>query len=238
MKLTIVETGLVPEPIRAAFVDYPGMFRALVRGADPAMTFETVSVIKGEDLPDPASLEAILITGSPAGVYDDEPWIGPLMDFSRAAATAGVPQVGICFGHQLLAEALGGKVIKSPKGWGVGRHTYEMKTCPDWINSECPETISVPVSHQDQVVALPPGARVIAASEFTPFAGIDYIETPAMSFQCHPEFSAAYSAALYTIRQGRPLTEEAVKAAIQSLNAPMDNERLGAWIAAFVKFPR
>ena len=114
MKLTIVETGLVPEPIRASFVDYPGMFRALVRASDPAMDFETVSVIKGEALPDPASLEAILITGSPAGVYDDDPWIGPLMNFARAAAAAGVPQVGICFGHQLLAEALGGKVIKGP----------------------------------------------------------------------------------------------------------------------------
>ena len=65
MKLTIVETGLVPEPIRAAFMDYPGMLRALVRASDPAMDFETVSVIKGEALPDPASLEAILITGSP-----------------------------------------------------------------------------------------------------------------------------------------------------------------------------
>ena len=235
MKLTILETGLVPEPIRQDFEDYPAMFRRLISAADPDIEYETVSVITGEPLPDPASLDAVLITGSPAGVYDDAPWIAPLMQFIRDAAAARVPQIGICFGHQALAEALGGKVVKSEKGWGVGRHTYEMKACPDWTGGDCPETISVPVSHQDQVVALPPGARVIAASEFTPFAGLDYGEVPAMSFQCHPEFDPDYSAALYTIRKGRPLTEEAVKAAIEGLGHPLDNQRVGAWMAGFLR---
>ena len=234
MKLTIIETGMVPEPIRASFVDYPCMFRALVRAADPDMEFETVSVIKGAALPDPASLDAVLITGSPAGVYDQDPWIAPLMDFIRSVAGAGIPQVGICFGHQIMAEALGGKVIKSPKGWGIGRHTYEMKICPDWA-ADCPSTISVGVSHQDQVVALPPGANILAASEFTPIAAIDYVQARAMSFQCHPEFSAEYCEALYTVRKGRGLSEEQVDAAIQSLAKPLDNQRLGRWIAAFIR---
>ena len=233
MKLTIVETGLVPEPIRASFVDYPGMFRALVRASDPAMTFDTVSVIKGEVLPDPASLEAILITGSPAGVYDDYPWIGTLMDFARAAAAAGVPQVGICFGHQLLAEALGGKVIKSPKGWGVGRHTYDVQACPGLVAKNCPKTISVAVSHQDQVVSLPPGAEVIARSDFTPYAGLHYANGPAISFQCHPEFEDAYSAALYTARADR--LGPAAAQAVASLAAPGDNALVGQWIADFLK---
>ena len=235
MKLTIIETGLVPEAIRQDFEDYPAMFRQLISAADPDLQYETVSVITGEALPDAATLDAVLITGSPAGVYDSDPWIAPLMQFIRDAAEAGVPQVGICFGHQVMAEALGGKVIKSPKGWGIGRHTYEMKACPDWIGEACPKSISVPVSHQDQVVALPPGASVLAASEFTPYAAIDYGAVPAMSFQCHPEFNADYSAALYTARKGRPLTEEAVKTAIDSLEEPLDNQRLGNWIAAFVR---
>jgi len=234
MKLTIIETGLVPEPIRASFVDYPCMFRALVRASDADIEFETVSVIKGEVLPDPGALDAVLITGSPAGVYDRDPWIAPLMDFIRSAADACVPQVGICFGHQIMAEALGGKVIKSPKGWGIGRHTYEIKACPDWM-SDCPATISVGVSHQDQVVVLPPGAAILAASDFTPMAAIDYGSTPAMSFQCHPEFSAEYCAALYAIRKGGALSEEAVDAASRSLTLPLDNQRLGKWIAAFIR---
>ncbi|KJS37855.1 MAG: hypothetical protein VR74_07300 [Hyphomonas sp. BRH_c22] len=234
MKLTIIETGLVPAPIRASFVDYPCMVRALVRASDPDMEFETVSVIKGEVLPDPGALDAVLITGSPAGVYDDDPWIAPLMDFIRSAADARLPQVGICFGHQIMAEALGGKVIKSPKGWGIGRHTYEIKACPDWAG-DCPATISVGVSHQDQVVVLPPDANLLAASDFTPIAAIDYGWTPAISFQCHPEFSAEYCAALYSIRRGGALSDEAVDAAVRSLAQPLDNQRLGTWIAAFLR---
>ena len=234
MKLTIIETGLVPAPIRASFVDYPCMVRALIRASDPDMEFETVSVIKGEVLPDPGALDAVLITGSPAGVYDDDPWIAPLMDFIRSASDARLPQVGICFGHQIMAEALGGKVIKSPKGWGIGRHTYEIKACPDWAG-DCPATISVGVSHQDQVVVLPPDANLLAASDFTPIAAIDYGWTPAISFQCHPEFSAEYCAALYAIRKGVTLSEEAVDAAIRTLALPLDNQRLGTWIAAFIR---
>ncbi|KDA03432.1 type 1 glutamine amidotransferase [Hyphomonas oceanitis] len=233
MKLTIIETGLVPEPIRASFVDYPGMFRALIRASDPSISFETVSVIKGESLPNPARLEAILITGSPAGVYDDEPWMAPLMDFIRAAATAEVPQVGICFGHQAIAEALGGKVIKSPKGWGVGRHTYDVEACPGLVAKNCPKTISVAVSHQDQVVTLPPGAEVIARSDFTPHAGLHYAQAPALSFQCHPEFDDTYSAALYTARKER--LGAAAEAAVSSLATPNDNDVLGSWITGFLK---
>ena len=233
MKVTIIETGLVPEPIRASFGDYPGMFRALVRASDPSFSFETVSVIKGEQLPDPAGLEAILITGSPAGVYDDEPWMSPLMDFIRAAATAEVPQVGICFGHQAIAEALGGKVIKSPKGWGVGRHTYEVLACPGLAAKNCPDRVSIAVSHQDQVVTLPPGAEVIARSDFTPNAGLYYPQAPAISFQCHPEFSDRYSAALYTLREDR--LGDAAHTAVESLAIPADNQLLGSWIAGFLK---
>ena len=117
MKLTIIETGLVPEPIRADFADYPAMFAALLGAADPSLQFETVSVIKGELLPEPEHCDAVLITGSPAGVYDPYPWIADLSEFIRAAAAASIPQIGICFGHQILAEALGGKVEKSIKGW-------------------------------------------------------------------------------------------------------------------------
>lgn len=233
MKLTILETGLVPEPIRGDFEDYPAMFRHMMSGVG-TYTFETVSVIRGEALPDPAGLDAVMITGSPAGVYDAEPWIDPLMDFIRGAAAADVPQVGICFGHQILAEALGGKVIKSEKGWGVGRHTYDVVACPAFVGETCPPTISAAVSHQDQIVMLPPGAHVIAASDFTPFAGLYYPDAPALSFQCHPEFADAYSAALYSARRAR-LGEVLTDGALESLELEGDHARLARWIAGFLK---
>ena len=233
MKLTILETGLVPEVIRGDFEDYPAMFRHMMSGVG-TYTFETVSVIRGEALPDPAGLDAVMITGSPAGVYDAEPWIDPLMDFIRGAAAADVPQVGICFGHQILAEALGGKVIKSEKGWGVGRHTYDVVACPAFVGETCPPTISAAVSHQDQIVMLPPGAHVIAASDFTPFAGLYYPDAPALSFQCHPEFADAYSAALYSARRAR-LGEVLTDGALVSLELEGDHARLARWIAGFLK---
>jgi len=235
MKLTIIETGLMPAPIRDQFEDYPSMFRRMIAGADSGITCETVSVIKGGDLPDPASLDAVLYTGSPAGVYDPEPWIAPLSDFIRAAAHSNTPQVGICFGHQIMGEALGGKVIKSPKGWGVGRHTYEIVQCPDWSGTPCPPSVSIAVSHQDQVVELPPGADVIARSDFTPYAGLLYRDFPAISFQCHPEFSPGYAAALYGARRSGSLGEAAADAAIASLEAGLDRALLASWITRFLR---
>tara|TARA_R110002051_G_scaffold6260_4_gene30573 strand:- start:5906 stop:6625 length:720 start_codon:yes stop_codon:yes gene_type:complete len=236
MKLTIIETGLVPEPIRGDFEDYPAMFRHLMAGTG-AFEFDTVSVVKGEPLPDPDAVEAVLITGSPAGVYDTEAWIGPLADFIRAGAAAGVPQVGICFGHQILAEALGGKVIKSDKGWGVGRHTYDVVACPDFVSEACPATVSAAVSHQDQVVTLPPGAKVVVASDFTPFAGLYYPEAPALSFQCHPEFADDYSAALYALRRPR-IGESLTDRALESLEIEGDHARLARWTAEFLSAHR
>ena len=234
MKLTIIETGLVPEPIRAEFDDYPAMFRALMRAADPALTFDTVSVIKGEALPRASNCEGILITGSPSGAYDSDPWIATLSDFIRDAAAASVPQIGICFGHQILAEALGGKVEKSIKGWGIGLHVYEMSSPPDWANGAWPTSVAVAVSHQDQVVVCPPGAQRIAHSDFTAFAGLYYPDAPAISFQCHPEFPADYSAALYNARRDR-MGDDAVDAAITSLKGSSDSARLGQIMAQFLR---
>ena len=235
MKLTIIETGLVPEPIRDQFPDYPAMFRDLFAEAGADFRFETVSVVRGAPLPDPAGLGGILITGSPAGVYDPEPWIAPLKDFIRRAAAARVPQAGICFGHQIMAEAFGGRVEKSEKGWGTGRHAYQTLSPPTFEKVALPETIRIAVSHQDQVVDIPPGARVMAASGFTPAAGLSFDFAPAISLQCHPEFTADYAAALYMARRGAPLAPENVEEAVASLNGACDRLLLGRWMAAFFR---
>jgi len=236
VKLTIIETGLVHPAIRDRFPDYPAMFRHIMSGVG-TYAFETVSVVKGEALPDPAALEGIILTGSASGVYDDEPWIGPLEDFIRAAAAAAVPQAGICFGHQILAEALGGKVVKSDRGWGAGRHTYRIVTRPAFVDEGCPASVAATASHQDQVVDLPPGAQIVAASDFTPFAGLYYPEAPALSFQCHPEFGDEFTAALYAALQPK-LGEALTTSAVASLQQPDDHARLARWIAAFFEAHR
>ena len=234
MKLTIIGTGQAPLAIRDRFPSYPGMFQEMFSSVDGGISIETVSLVKGEALPGPAEAGALLYTGSPAGVYDSEPWIAPLMGFIRGAAQAGTPQVGICFGHQIMAEALGGKVVKSEKGWGIGRHTYDIAATPGW-DGAAPGAMRIAVSHQDQVVVKPASAEVVAASAFTEFAGLSYAGFPALSFQCHPEFSPEFSQALYAARRGTSLAPEAADAAIASLEGACDRRFLAQWIGSFLR---
>lgn len=234
MKLTIVETGRAPEAIRLDFPSYPEMFQSLLSPHSAQLTFETIALEQGEDLPDPATLEAILITGSAAGVYEKHVWMEPLLGFIRGAARARVPQIGICFGHQAMAKALGGEVVKSDKGWGLGRHTYKVAEHMEWMTSAPREAVSIAVSHQDQVVTPPPGAKVVVTSDFTPYAGLSYADGLGLSFQCHPEFSVEFSGALYQSRLDRPLTEEEVRRAVVSLGEEADNAVLGQWMCKFL----
>ena len=234
MKLTIIETGHVPASISADWPSYPAMFEALLAPHMPGLNIETIALYSAAALPDPADLNAILITGSAAGVYDDTPWMQPLFQFIRAAAAACTPQIGICFGHQAIACALGAKVTKSDKGWGIGRHIYDICTRPDWLGDSTAASFALGVSHQDQVQSLPPGAQTVASSEFCPHAAIDYPAATAISFQGHPEYSPEFSCALYGIRKGTILADDKVDAACDSFDQPLDNNLVGAWMARFL----
>ncbi len=226
MRLGILETGAPPKDVDQ-FGDYPAMFRALF-GQD-AYDYATFDIQAGE-LPDSTdACAAYLITGSSAGVYDPLPWIEPLKDFLRAAK--GTPMVGVCFGHQIMAEAFGGKVIQSPKGWGVGLHRYEVRQPQPWMDAP---RFSIPASHQDQVVEAPPGARVIAANAFTPFGMLAYGDQPAISLQLHPEFEPAYARALIESRRGSRYTDAQADQAILSFEQPDDRSRVGDWIQRFL----
>ncbi len=234
MKLTIIETGHVPASISADWPSYPAMFEALLAPHMPGLTVETVELYSGATLPAPANLEAILITGAAAGVYDDTPWMQPLFEFIRAAATAGMPQIGICFGHQAIAKALGAEVTKSDKGWGIGRHDYQIRARPDWLGDSAATRFALGVSHQDQVLSLPPGALTVAGSDFCPYAAIDYPSATAISFQGHPEYSPEFACALYAIRKGTILASDKVDAAGDSFSQPLDNNLVGKWMARFL----
>ena len=223
MKLAILETGYPPGDLADRFGSYPAMFAALLGDGFEIETFD----VQAGELPDPNAHDAVLITGSPAGVYDDYPWIAPLMNFIRAAG--GSRMVGVCFGHQVMAEALGGHVEKSDKGWGAGLHRYSLVHGEPWIDS--PVGIAVPASHQDQVVIQPPETDVVAASDFTPYAGLAWTDRPAISFQFHPEFSPDFAKALIEKRYDIVPDPDA---AIASLDAPNDNARVGGWIRRFL----
>jgi GMP synthase-like glutamine amidotransferase len=230
LKLGILETGAPPPGPRERFGDYPAMFRRLF--GEEAFDYRTYAVADGETPAQVGEADAYLVTGSSAGAYDPLPWIEPLKDFLRAAR-GQVPLVGVCFGHQIMAEAFGGKVEKSPKGWGVGLHRYRIERPADWMGEAA--TLSIPASHQDQVVELPPGARVVAGSDFCPFGLLDYGGFRAISVQLHPEFESAYAKALIETRRGSRYTDEQADRAILSYEQPNDRAALGGWIAGFLK---
>jgi len=231
MKIGVLETGAPPKPLGAQFGDYPAMFRALL-GEDFA--WRTYDLQAGDWPARPEVEDAYIVTGAAAGVYDGDEWIARLLDFLRSAK-GKAKLVGVCFGHQAMAQAFGGQVIKSPKGWGVGLHTYDIRVHEPWMDAA--RAISVPASHQDQVVRLPPGAQIIAASEFTPYGMLEYTDQPAVSIQLHPEFEPAYAEALIEGRREARISNDLADEAIASLRRPNDNHRVGAWLKRFLERP-
>jgi GMP synthase-like glutamine amidotransferase len=230
--VTIIETGLVSPANRERHGSYPEMFEKMIAAADPTVTFDTVSIPAGEKLPDIGGLGSILITGSSAGVYDNFDWIAPLEDFVRAAHGAKVPMVGVCFGHQLIAQALGGVARKSAKGWGLGRHVYDVAPGNGILDGT---HIALAASHQDQVVTPPPGAKTILSSDFTEHAGLLYEGGTTMSVQPHPEFSAGYALACCEMAHSKGGAPDGVVAAAKtSLAKPLESARLGGAIARFL----
>ncbi|MGY3447540.1 type 1 glutamine amidotransferase [Bradyrhizobium sp. USDA 4473] len=233
-RITIIETGLVSPQFRERHGSYPQMFQRMVASADPSVTCDVVSLATGEALPDPSNLDAILITGSAAGVYDAVAWIAPLEAFVRAAHDKRIPMVGVCFGHQLIAQALGGTVRKSEKGWGIGRHIYRIAPDNGLLDGEM---LAVAASHQDQVITPPASARTIMASDFTPHAGLLYANATTLSVQPHPEFTADYAGALCELRRGLA-PDAVVDTAKASLTAPLDHAALGGVVTRFLTKPR
>jgi GMP synthase-like glutamine amidotransferase len=233
MKLTIIQTGEVPATLRGQFGPYRKMFETMFDGTGQGFSYDMVAVSDGEPFPDPGRIEGIVITGSAAGVYDDYPWLDPLRAFIRDAYGRQTPMLGVCFGHQIMADALGGDVRKSEKGWGLGRHTYGVTRRPDFMRT-APASLSVACSHQDQVIVPPATAEVIMTSDFTPNAGLAYRNGAALSFQPHPEFADDYTIALAELRRGKA-PDDLVDTAVASVARPSHSADVAGYIGQFFK---
>ena len=231
MHIRILETGEPPEPLKSQFGDYPSMFERLLASYADRFSFSRTAAHKGEAMPTLSEFDGLLITGSPAGVYEEFDWIEPCAELVRDAAKAGKPQVGICFGHQLMAQALGGKAEKSDKGWGVGVHEYEVKAEAGWMDPPS-NRIACAVSHQDQVTQAPPGARILGGSEFCPIGALEYAQGPAISFQPHPEFAHEFGSSLLRFRKDR-IPADRAEPGLASYKNRSDRELMGKWIANF-----
>lgn len=238
MLIGILETGRPPEELAARYRSYVFMFEQLLGEQNADFSFQTYAVLDGE-LPSAVdACDAWLVTGSKHGAYEDLPWIQQLKGFIQQAYQAQHPMLGICFGHQIIAAALGGEVEKSTKGWGMGLHEYWIEQ-PVLPSMQAGEYFSIYAMHQDQVVTRPPDARVVASSEFCEYAALAYGDT-VFSFQGHPEFKCDFEHELITLRKGNAIPTAQADQALKdmAISPPPEGERVGQWLVEFVRRAR
>ncbi|MGC6485663.1 MAG: glutamine amidotransferase-related protein [Candidatus Puniceispirillales bacterium] len=230
VKLCILQAGEFSPEMDPAIPRYEPLYRSLFA------PFDTISLTfyKVRDGVFPESIadhDAFLITGSPAGTYDSHDWIQTLRDLIREIHAARKPLVGICFGHQMIADALGGSSGKSPKGWGLGVRRAAISDAPAWLD-DMGSSFDLLYVHQDQVTAVPPDAVVIAGNTFCPIAAFtlgDHI----FCMQGHPEFTAEAVEAIIDFRTDR-IAADVGSEAKATLHLPHDSQKMGRAIVRFI----
>lgn len=231
VKIGLLECDHVGRHFAGIAGDYRDMFVSLFARHAPGV--ELVAFDVSADV-FPASVSACdgyLCTGSRHSAYDDVGWISRLESFLREVHHSGTPFVGVCFGHQVLARALGGSVAKAAQGWGVGVHTLQVERKEAWMDpfrNRC----DLQFMHQDQVLEPPPGAVVLARSDHCPVAMFQAGAT-SLGVQPHPEFGAPYTEALVRDRAA-VIGEERAAAALAGLGRPTDEGVVAAWMARFL----
>lgn len=223
MKIGILQTGIVPEELSPNHGEYPDMFKTFLDGH--GFKFETYAIVNGEFPETIKDCDGWLVTGSKHGAYEDHDWIPPLEGFIRDVYQADMPIVGICFGHQIMAQALGGKVEKFGGLWGMGTQEYAH---PDGTKTK------LLAMHQDQVVEKPPEAEIVASNDFCKMAGLAY-KNRALSFQPHPEFTHEFMEGLIKSRMGVTIPVEQAEPSLVDVYAANDSKAYAKRIAEFFK---
>lgn len=210
--------------------DYADMFQRLFQ-RHPGIQLVPYDLTKGEF---PTALDecaAWITTGSRRSVYDDEPWIERLAAFVRAVASSDRPYVGVCFGHQMIAHALGGKVERAEVGWGVGIKEVIVPDPPGWLGRRSFRVLN---SHADQITNLPSGATVLGGNDHCPVS-LMALGPSMLGIQGHPEFEPEYVEALLRARRGTVIPEEVCDAGLSSLEVPPDTDLLTEAIVRYIR---
>jgi len=210
--------------------DYPELFRSLLA----PLGFDVVAFDVDQGVL-PASLDDCdgwITSPARASVNDDLPWIRDFEVVISQLVAEARPFVGICFGHQLLARAMGGRVERASTGWGVGAQRYDIVEYRPWMVPPAEQMVLI-ASHEDQVVQLPSDARLLARSDSCPNAMFS-VGDRAIGIQAHPEFTAALSRALTDLRV-ELIGEAGAADARESLSTPLDRQLAAEWIAQFLR---
>jgi len=232
MNLCILENDSLDPAVEPLYQGYGAMFERLLRNAGASGRFDIFNTVRG-DYPDSFDdYDAVLLTGSRADAFSQEPWVLTLRQKVDQLLNQGKKLVGVCFGHQLIALCLGARVGRAPQGWGAGRMRYQWRDAA--VAQDPPlQEVALLASHQDQVFDLPQGATLLASSDFCPVAGFT-VEDQVFCVQPHPEFVPEYSAFLLDKRRAL-LGEEKYASATQSLAGDHDGPQIARRIVAFIE---
>jgi GMP synthase-like glutamine amidotransferase len=240
--LGVLLVDSIDEPHRSIAGDYATLYASMFAHADIAV--EPIDV-RGGDLPDPQDLDGWVIGGSRHSVYEDLDWITGLADWVRSTVEARHPLIGICFGHQMIATALGGRVERWSGGWNLGAIEYQLCaveqptscdqpfTCDQPFACDQPTSLRLLASHQDQVTMLPDGAQLLATAATCEIAGFTLADH-VICLQGHPEFVPELAASLYRSRANL-FGEEATARAVSSLSVPVDNAAAARLLATVAR---
>lgn len=231
-RLGLLICDSVREPLATRHGEYPAMFERLLKAVRPSLGFRSFAVHLGEYPASPAVCDAWIVSGSRRSVYEDEPWIRWLEAFVRDLHAARRRTVGICFGHQMIGRALGGRTEKAAQGWGIGRHSARIVAREPWMQPPL-DDYGLFVSHQDQVTALPPGARALATNEHCPYS-MFVVDDVLLGIQGHPEFDAAYARDLLSGRETL-VGADTVARALPTFDEATDARIVAQWMLGFLE---
>jgi GMP synthase-like glutamine amidotransferase len=230
MKIGLLVCASVPDTLIHLSGSIPDMYCNLFKDHAPDIELQVFDVAKRE-LPDvDHHLSGFICTGSPCSVYDDLAWIRALKQFVKNVFFNRKKIVGICFGHQIIAEALGGKVTRSSKGWGIGIQEACIEQLRPWMIPDM-DVLNILVSYQDQVTTLPPGALLLAGNSHCRNFMYE-IQNVALGIQGHPEFDKSYAKALYLSRR-KSIGHDRIVKALSSLKTPVHPHIFARWIYHF-----
>ena len=231
MKIGILKCDSTNEHFREEHGDYQDWYKSLFQSVDPSLEFETYDVILGEYPKKLQENDVYLISGSRYGANDGDKWIDDLEIFVLELQHQKHPLIGICFGHQMIAKALGGKTESASQGWGVGVQNYQKILTEPWMEPDL-EQFSILSFHKDQVTKLPKGAVLIAENDFCPYSAY-YIGEWLISFQGHPELTKDYVRALLHHRENI-LGQEVLESGLKSLEQQIQPRIIAKWILNFI----
>ena len=232
MKLCILDNDILEGHLLETYGSFGALFAQLFERVGAQWETAIFHTQLGQYPASFDDFDAVLLTGSRADSFSDEPWVVELRRQVSQLLMAKKKMVGVCFGHQLIGLCLGAPVSRAPQGWGAGRMTYEWHR-PDLPLSKDRAQISLLASHQDQVHELPPGAQLVASSTFCPVASFT-VGDHVFCIQPHPEFSEAISAHLLDKRRAL-LGEEKYTTSRQSLVQGHEGEDVARLVVAFLE---